>query len=126
LKQTKLRKRRVTRYAILYFSLFVFFMALVIAPAVLGNQLTGNMKPLSVAGLRLQQPVNWNNNDTSGLQTGTGNATNDMATETGSSSGAASTDSSSSVASGSDDAAAAEAAAAAAGARLVRRIMFSY
>jgi 1,3-beta-glucan synthase len=123
LKQTKLRKRRVTRYAILYFSLFVFFMALVIAPAVLGNQLTGNMKPLSVAGMRLQQPVNWNNNDTSGLQTGTGNATNDMATETGSSSGAASTDSSSS---SSDDAAAAEAAAAAGGARLVRRIMFSY
>jgi 1,3-beta-glucan synthase len=125
LKQTKLRKRRVTRYAILYFSIFVLFMALVIAPAILGNQLTGKMKPLEFNGMILQQPINWNNNDTSGLQTGTGNATNDMATETGSSSGAASTDSSSS-GGDSSDAAAAEAAAAAAGARLVRRIMFSY
>jgi hypothetical protein len=98
-------------------------MALVIAPALLGNQLTGKMKPIAFGKLILTQPVNWNNNDTTGLQTGTGNATNDMATNTGSASGAASTDTSGS--SSGDDAAAA-AAAAAAGARLVRRVMFSY
>jgi hypothetical protein len=101
----------------------VFFMALVIAPALLGNQLTKGVGQIEVAGLLLKQPVNWNNNDTTGLQTGTGNATNDMATNTGSASGAASTDTSGS--SSGDDAAAA-AAAAAAGARLVRRVMFSY
>lgn len=129
LKQTKLRKRRVTRYAILYFTMFILFMALTIAPALLGNQLTAKMSPITLGDMILSQPTNWNNNDTSGFQTGTGNATNDQATATDSSSGASATDSSSSGSgsgSGGDDAAAAAAAAAAAGARRVRRAMFSY
>lgn len=75
LKQTKLRKRRVVRYSILYFSLFVLFMVLLIAPAVIGN--LGLLQDTfeSMYGesfMYLMQPNNWNNNDTTSSKTGSG------------------------------------------------------
>lgn len=75
LKQTKLRKRRVVRYAILYFTLFVLFMVLLIAPAVIGNLglLDSTFESMQGDGLMyLMQPNNWNNNDTSSSKTGSG------------------------------------------------------
>ena len=75
LKQTKLRKRRVVRYAILYFTLFVLFMVLLIAPAVIGNLGLLDSTFESMQGdslMYLMQPNNWNNNDTSSSKTGSG------------------------------------------------------
>jgi len=75
LKQTKLRKRRVVRFAILYFTLFVLFMVLLIAPAVIGNL---GLLDSTFEGLYgnkfmyLMQPSNWNNNDTTSSKTGSG------------------------------------------------------
>lgn len=38
MKQSKLRRRRVIRYAVLYFSLFVVFVGLIAGPVIVGNQ----------------------------------------------------------------------------------------
>ena len=81
LKQTKLRKRRVIRYAILYFSMFVLFLVLIIGP-VIAKKFIGN---ISLDVMELQQPSNWNNNDTSGSQTGTAVAGGAKATASSSS-----------------------------------------
>ena len=75
LKQTKLRKRRVVRYALLYFTLFVLFMVLLIAPAVIGNLglLDDTFKSLQGNDfMYLMQPSDWNNNDTTSSKTGSG------------------------------------------------------
>lgn len=76
MKQTKLRRRRVVRYAILYFVLFVIFLALIVGPAVAGNKidlsslfddLESNLK------MGLVQPTGLSNDDTQGRKpTGTG------------------------------------------------------
>ena len=42
LKQSKLRKRRVVRFAILFFALLVLFIALLVGPIVAGNSLKGS------------------------------------------------------------------------------------
>ncbi|KXS98790.1 hypothetical protein AC579_8933 [Pseudocercospora musae] len=68
LKQSKLRRRRVIRYAILYFSMFVLFIVLIVGP-IIAKKFIGNIK-LDV--MNLQQPSNWKNNDTSASETGTG------------------------------------------------------
>ncbi|KAL2117556.1 hypothetical protein VTJ04DRAFT_7216 [Mycothermus thermophilus] len=72
MKQTKLRRRRVIRYSILYFTLFIVFMALIIGPAV-----AGKFVPESVFNMlkstNLVQPSGLNNDDTRGrTPTGTG------------------------------------------------------
>lgn len=68
LKQTKLRKRRVVRYAILYFSLFFIFIALIVGPIVASKFVdTGSID----LPMNLIQPNNWNNNDTTSSETGT-------------------------------------------------------
>jgi 1,3-beta-glucan synthase len=75
LKQTKLRKRRVVRFAILYFTLFVLFMVLLIAPAVVGNLGLLDKTFEGLYGQKfkyLMQPSNWNNNDTTSSKTGSG------------------------------------------------------
>jgi 1,3-beta-glucan synthase len=68
LKQSKLRRRRVIRYAILYFVMFVVFMALAIAPVVARSQLQGVVNTLNKIGILnsmgLVQPYGQNNNDT--------------------------------------------------------------
>jgi len=68
LKQTKLRKRRVVRYAILYFSLFLLFIILIVGPIIASKFIdTGSIK----LPMNLVQPNNWNNNDTTASDTGT-------------------------------------------------------
>ncbi|KAJ4292915.1 1,3-beta-D-glucan synthase [Collariella sp. IMI 366227] len=75
MKQTKLRRRRVIRYAILYFVLFVIFLALVVGPAVAGKKIPlGSISDISmIKDLGLFQPTSMNSDDTWGrTQTGTG------------------------------------------------------
>ncbi|KAF2500178.1 beta-1,3-glucan synthase-like protein [Lophium mytilinum] len=67
LKQSKLRKRRVIRYSILYFFLLIVFVALIVGPIVAGKFLT----TLPTIPMDLLQPTGLNNNDTSGSHTGT-------------------------------------------------------
>ncbi|KAF2717657.1 glycosyltransferase family 48 protein [Polychaeton citri CBS 116435] len=73
LKQSKLRRRRVIRYAILFFTMFVIFLALLIAPIIIGNfkLVDIDTSTLVIGDIVLAQPNNWNHNDTSGKQTGT-------------------------------------------------------
>jgi 1,3-beta-glucan synthase len=66
LKQSKLRKRRVIRYAILYFVMLVVFVGLIAAPLVVRRL---NIKLPSIP-MSLLQPVNQDNNDTSSILTG--------------------------------------------------------
>jgi len=68
MKQSKLRKRRVVRYAIMYFMMFFLFFILVVGPVIV-------VKFMAVPQLdimTLQQPTNWNNNDTTAKETGNG------------------------------------------------------
>merc|ERR1712032_1099682 len=67
LKQTKLRKRRVIRYAILYFIIFVVFVALIAGPVVAGKFMKINF----TIPMDLLQPTGLNNNDTTTEVTGT-------------------------------------------------------
>ncbi len=78
MKQSKLRRRRVIRFAILYFVLLVIFLALAVAPGVIGKKVLGDTifdaigKGDGVAGLRLLQPWGLDNNNTEGkTETGT-------------------------------------------------------
>ncbi|KAF4460704.1 13-beta-glucan synthase component FKS1 [Fusarium albosuccineum] len=76
MKQSKLRRRRVIRYAILYFVLLIVFVALIAGPAVAGKYLGDSLSSLSdIAGFRLLQPTDleWNNTNSTS-QTGTGMA----------------------------------------------------
>ena len=66
LKQTKLRKRRVVRYAILYFVLLVVFLAIIVGPIVAGKQLKLNVN----LPMELLQPTGFSNNDTTDTPTG--------------------------------------------------------
>jgi 1,3-beta-glucan synthase len=76
MKQSKLRKRRVWRYAVLYFLLLVVFLALVVGPIVAATNITSGTSSIfsnPKNTLYLLQPVGLNNNDTQGTnQTGTG------------------------------------------------------
>jgi len=67
LKQSKLRKRRVIRYSILYFFILIIFIALIVGPIVASKFLTMNVS----IPMQLLQPTGLNNNDTSGSHTGT-------------------------------------------------------
>ncbi|THW56617.1 1,3-beta-glucan synthase component GLS1 [Aureobasidium pullulans] len=68
LKQSKLRRRRTIRYAILYFTLFVIFIVLIVAPMVAGKFLD---LPVTTLPMNLMQPTNLKNNDTTSQTTGT-------------------------------------------------------
>ncbi|MCJ1435407.1 1,3-beta-D-glucan synthase [Xylographa pallens] len=67
LKQSKLRKRRVIRYAMLYFLLLVVFVALIAAPIIISPML---LKIKISIPMHLQQPHGLNNNDTTSSHTG--------------------------------------------------------
>jgi 1,3-beta-glucan synthase len=67
LKQTKLRRRRVIRYAILYFVLLVIFIALIVGPVVAGKYLDFSNMGIP---MQLLQPTGLNNNDTTAEVTG--------------------------------------------------------
>lgn len=71
MKQSKLRKRRVIRFAILYFVMLVIFVALIVGPLVAGKNLHFSGLP-PIGGGSLVQPTGLNHNDTSGSMTGTG------------------------------------------------------
>lgn len=66
LKQSKLRKRRVIRYSILYFTLLVVFIALIVAPLVIRRL---NLD-IEFTTMDLRQPLDSNNNDTAPTLTG--------------------------------------------------------
>jgi 1,3-beta-glucan synthase len=66
MKQNKLRKRMVRKYAALYFAVLFFFLILIIAPAVGGKKLnlTSLINNLPNFASGLVQPTGQNNNDT--------------------------------------------------------------
>ena len=70
LKQSKLRRRRVIRYAILYFTMLILFIVLIVGPIIASRFLTS----LPSIPLQLIQPTGLNNNDTSSSVTGTAEA----------------------------------------------------
>jgi 1,3-beta-glucan synthase len=78
MKQSKLRRRRVTRFAILYYVMLVLFLALVIGPAVAGDKimpmLPADLQPgKELVGFYLMQPYDQDHKDTnSTMLTGTG------------------------------------------------------
>lgn len=72
MKQSKLRKRRVWRYTILYFTLLILFLALLVGPIVAGSKII-SASLVNQIPLELYQPVGLHNNDTQNRnQTGTG------------------------------------------------------
>ncbi|ODV92171.1 glycosyltransferase family 48 protein [Tortispora caseinolytica NRRL Y-17796] len=62
MKQIRLRKRIVRKYAALYIVLFIIFLAVIIAPAVAHNQIPEFNIPEGLQGI--VQPTGLNNNDT--------------------------------------------------------------
>lgn len=76
LKQSKLRRRRVIRFAILCYTMLVLFLALVIGPAVVGQSMDIDIEGMMPQGLpfRLIQPKDLDNDNTNGttMLTGTG------------------------------------------------------
>jgi len=76
LKQSKLRKRRVVRYAILYFIMLIVFLLIIIGPLVASSHAGGLINELNtlskgLKGMVLIQPNNDFNNDTLPSVTGT-------------------------------------------------------
>ncbi|KAK3319796.1 glycosyltransferase family 48 protein [Cercophora scortea] len=74
MKQSKLRKRRVIRYAVLYFVLLVVFVALLAGPLAAKSVIPQSLfKSLGdIGGFGLLQPTGLNNDDTAGKkETGT-------------------------------------------------------
>ncbi|EGC42435.1 glucan synthase [Histoplasma capsulatum var. duboisii H88] len=70
LKQSKLRKRRVIRFAILYFVMLVIFLALIIGPVVAGPHIGKFSLPGFIENMNLLQPTGQDNNDTTSIPTG--------------------------------------------------------
>jgi 1,3-beta-glucan synthase len=76
MKQSKLRRKRVFRYAALYFIMLVVFVALIVGPIVAGKQIPDSAFN-ALKDYHLVQPINQNNDDTiqsgeTGAETGTG------------------------------------------------------
>lgn len=57
------------RFAVLYFILLIIFVALAVAPTVLGPSIGGSI-PTDLAGFKLAQPTGQDNNDTTEEPTG--------------------------------------------------------
>ena len=84
LKQSKLRKRRVWRYAVLYFVLLILFVALLVGPIVAGSKILSPSLEGKIP-MNLFQPIGQNNNDTRNYnETGTGASSSATASATGS------------------------------------------
>jgi 1,3-beta-glucan synthase len=67
MKQTKLRRRRVIRYAILYFVLLVLILALIIGPAVSARYIPKSVFDIKILkDNNLMQPTGLNNDNTNG------------------------------------------------------------
>lgn len=75
LKQSKLRRRRVFRYAVLYFVMLVVFLALVVGPVVAGKNIPTSL--VKLVPENLYQPLDaspTNDNTENRTETGTGRA----------------------------------------------------
>ncbi|KAI1771583.1 glycosyltransferase family 48 protein [Hypoxylon cercidicola] len=75
MKQSKLRKRRVIRYAVLYFVMLIVFLALIVGPAVAGKMIPASLSKniSSKLPFPLAQPSGQDIDDTRNrTQTGTG------------------------------------------------------
>ncbi|OJD19740.1 1,3-beta-glucan synthase component FKS1 [Emergomyces pasteurianus Ep9510] len=70
LKQSKLRKRRVIRFAILYFVMLVIFLGLIVGPIVAAPYVGKISLPGFINDLSVLQPTAQNNNDTTTSPTG--------------------------------------------------------
>ncbi|KAL1852662.1 1,3-beta-D-glucan synthase [Paecilomyces lecythidis] len=70
LKQSKLRKRRVIRFAILYFVMLVLFVVLLAAPLIVRNMNLAESITTKFTTMQLMQPINQDNNDTTSVYTG--------------------------------------------------------
>jgi len=66
IKQSRLRRRRVIRYAILYFVLLILFVVLFVGPVIVRRFVTG----LPSVPMDLMQPTGQDNNDTMASVTG--------------------------------------------------------
>ncbi len=72
MKQSRLRRKRVFRYAVLYFVMLIVFVGLIVGPLVAGKKIPASVTR-SLDSTNLIQPTGLDNNDTLGfLQTGTG------------------------------------------------------
>jgi 1,3-beta-glucan synthase len=73
MKQSKLRRRRVIRYSILYFFMLVVFVGLIVGPVIAGKFIPSDIGDSLMPSLKLFQPNNQDNDDTQGdTPTGTG------------------------------------------------------
>jgi len=82
MKQSKLRKRRVWRYAVLYFIILIVFLALVVGPIVAGKNLISDSLINSIP-MELFQPSLKNNDTRNRTETGTGAKSGAGASKTG-------------------------------------------
>lgn len=72
MKQSKLRRRRVFRYAILYFVMLVVFLVLIVGPVVAGKYVPIKDLQKPIGEFILFQPTGLNNDNTRGrTETGT-------------------------------------------------------
>jgi len=64
-KQTKLRRKRVTRFSVLYFFLLIIFLALFVGPVIAKSFLYPTIKSINIP-MKLMQPYDgmWNKTDT--------------------------------------------------------------
>lgn len=84
MKQSKLRKRRVWRYAVLYFVLLIITLVLIVGPGVAGSKILSPSLESSIPQ-KLFQPIGQNNNDTRNRnETGTGATASATASSTAS------------------------------------------
>jgi len=84
MKQSKLRKRRVWRYAVLYFVLLIIALVLIVGPCVAGSKILSPSLESSIPQ-KLFQPIGQNNNDTRNRnETGTGATASATASSTAS------------------------------------------
>lgn len=73
MKQTKLRRRRVLRYSILYFAMFILFAALIAGPLVAGKFIMPTLEStLKFGKMVLVQPDVNQDNTRNSTMTGTG------------------------------------------------------
>ena len=72
MKQNKLRRKRVFRYAVLFFIMLILFVGLIAGPIVGGKKIPASVTA-KLSDYFLVQPTGQNNDDTAGhTQTGTG------------------------------------------------------
>lgn len=71
MKQSKLRRKRVFRYAVLYFVMLIVFVGLIVGPIVAGKKIPASVFT-ALKGTDLVQPTGQINDDTIGsTETGT-------------------------------------------------------